>query len=409
MDSPLSDPREALIARHLGVSAGRTVESELAKLHAMPAESREAALARLAVIDELQRFERHSLEDADRAAKKLGMSRRNLYRLIGRLAEHGPALGLAPYARRRARVTSDVQALGPTADAAIAEALAVDPNARIAEVFAAVRDAYAETGEEALVPSWAAIRRRLTILRRPGSVRDRGAWLAGRKFGQTALIDQTAVEAKQLGVLPNTVLVFVVDTQTRLVLGCGHTHIDQLAEGLFKALADTRARARSLVVGGFPVSDGLERVRWIVPDELAGCVDDWDPSASDEHAVAVSELGPRRHGQRLVRLLGTSVEPFQLRPRVIGEKGKLLGKRAAGAPVRDLTAEVHQATDNWNYRVLEAASGLPPTTDPQVQQERLASWRALQSAEEVKAAVLRIIGPLEAALQARLQSPARTS
>lgn len=371
------DPRIDLVGDHLleGVSAS----SELRALSTLPREKQEAVLSRLEVIDRYLRIDAPRAEDAQKAADDLGMQQRNFYRLVDKLRRHGPVAGLARGYRTR-RPPSAADGLGDVADDAIFDLLADHPTASLSEVRAAVIEACKRKGSAA--PSDAAIRRRLNALRSPAGASELAADDVDRIFGRSVLLDQTALSLPvQTPDGPSLAVgTFIVDVGTRLILGLGFTPSKIPGASLKRAVEDVEARQGTLATGSFPISEVLEELHWVVPNGLEDKVEQWARNmALNDILGSFSARGERRHGQRLLRLLGAKFGGYELMPRLTGSpqiKRKGLPPPVDAARAAALLAG---AVDDWNYEIVRAHQKAHKGGDPDRRARDLTRWRNLNS------------------------------
>lgn len=391
-----NETAKKLIERFLGEAPPEVVDAEMARFERLAPATREIVVSRLKAVNDVFEFGRPARDEIERAAQKIGTGRANFYRLVARAREHGPVIGFAPRTRVGATPSKAVSGLQPLAEEAIAGVLKAKPAAPLLDFLEAIEKAY--EGSRAKRPAETAVRRRIAVLRRPGGLRDQGGWKVGREFGRKVLVDQSAVAAKTFDIDGEVVLLFIIDIDTRLILGCGQAPADDLVLGLRQAIAHARANASSLVVGRFAVATAPDEVHWITPDEVMETADEWARVLIIGSTVAVMR-GSRRHGKLLTRLMGTEFGPFTLIPRVLaGEVER--AARPDAKPV-DLTTAIESAVTEWNYRVVEAAAGLAPTEDAAERKRRLASWRKLQRRSAVEALVESVVHPFEDALNER--------
>lgn len=390
------DTPKKLIERFLGDAPASAVEAELAKFQLLAPATRKIVIERLKVVNDVFELGRPTRSEIERAAAKLEIKRANFYRLVARAREHGPVAGFAPRTRVVPTTSTAERGLHALAEQAIAAVLEAKPAAPLIDFLEAIEKAY--EGSRAKRPAETAVRRRIAVLRRPGGLRDKDAWKAGREFGRKVLVDQSAVSSKTYDIDGNVALVFIIDIDTRLIIGCGQSPLDDLTLGLRRAIQHARASASSLVIGRFAASTAPDEVRWIVPDEVLEDSDEWARALIIGDTAAVM-TGSRRHGQLLVRLMGNEFGPFTLMPRVLA--GEVERQAQANTDMVDLTSAIETTATEWNYRVIEAASGLEPTQDQAERRRRLASWRKLQSQSAVEALVESVVHPFEDALNER--------
>lgn len=395
----------ALLARHAG--DGRSAEGELEKLCLLAPNAQQAVLARLRAIDGYLSLTHPSLAQAEASALAIGMGRDGFYRLIRRMRAFGPALGLAPHAKAKRRPSAPREGLGELAEAALSRVLERNPAAPLGEVATAVQLACAADGGSA--PSVATIRRRLSELRKPGTRRSTTAWPDNRIFGRRVLVDQCgfAWSGKRGG--PDHSLCLIVDMDTRLILGWGSADFDDTWQGLLGAVSTAHRAKESMNVGGFRVTPQLEAACWVVPNHFANYAEIWasELERAGKEAKAISR-GPKRHGQRLVRLLGTSLDTLELFPRALGGAPLPAGDRLFDNN-QEAERVLERAVARWNYEILEAASGEPAAHNEADRRKRLSAWSAMSDHPAVAAAVSAIVEPFEKIISRDIKRSVQTS
>lgn len=403
----MADDRfEQALTRYVAAGGACDPEHEMARFRALPPEQRELIEARIGALIEYLSLRRPSVDDADIVAGRLGTKRRNLYRILARMREFGPIIALTPNARSKVAPSKSAAGLDPIAEKALSEMLRAQPDAGLRRVMSAITEAYAAAGSEGKPPSESTVRRRLIVLRGAGGLPG-GGWDASREFGRRVLVDHSAVASKAHGIDANLALTFIVDIETRLVIGCGHAELGDQASGLSAAVQHARERD-DLVIGAFGVAKAPRHIEWIVSDDLLRYESEWGPDAARGDTVATVTAiepvttGARRHGQRLVRLLGAQFDTFTLMPRVLAE-GRRRGAHSRLQSREDISVEVRGAVWRWNYRVLEAASALEPTLDERERRARLDGWRKLQSNREVRRILKLVLNPFDRVLRLAAQ------
>jgi hypothetical protein len=392
------------IKRILEADPSHSPDVELARFRALTPANRAIVADRLQAIDGYKRLSKPSREDADRAAARLGMKRANFYRLRTRAEKLGPIIGLTPGARAKPVPSAARDGLHPLAEEAIAKVLASTPDAPLVDFLVAVSRAF--KGRRIKEPTEATVRRRLAVLRQPGARPDQEAWTPKRIFNRNILVDQCAVASKAHGVDANIAIVFIVDSDTRLILGCGQSGPDEQWSGLAAALKHAARSARDFVVGGYNVDPAPDVVRWVMTEEMRTDSDNWEPFKGwGDTDADLYGMGKRSRGQRLVNLLGPQFDTFTLMPRVLGE-GLRRNSEIHKRPPPDLSSAIAEATARWNYRILETASGMAPTIIEAEQKARLEAWRQMQNDAAVRSAIASTVELLEPMLA---YAPASTS
>lgn len=383
----MDDAQKAIFKKYVDPSA---YEDELERLGALSPKSREAALRRLTVIDQLLSTERPTLDDADAHAAKLGIGRRNLYRLIARLKEVGPVTGLAPYSRSPASKSQAKRGLLEVAEKALCETILETPRASLSYLTMRIGRACEAGG--AAPPSMGAIRNRLAEVRRAGGIIDKAPFRGRRMFGRRILIDQTAATAKAADT--DIIVSMIVDAETRLVIGTGYEALGQNGVSLDMAISAARRNASRFVIAPFEAVATPEEIRWVTPDGFEEAAKRW---AQDPSSMTPVFSGERRHGQRLLDVLGPEFEGFALTPRAPAS-----AKRDQDLPIGPelaftLLSLLTSAQERWNRKVRAAAeSAAPRSKNERSSSPYVASvieavvdplLRALNSVEEEKPAV----------------------
>jgi hypothetical protein len=342
----LDDARKAIFKKYVDPDA---YEDELGKLQALSPKSRDEALQRLTVIDQFLGTERPTLDDADAQAAKLGIRRRNLYRLISRLRELGPVTGLAPYARSNASNSQAKRGLPAVAEKALCETIIQTPRASLSYLVMRIENACKASGTAA--PSMGAIRNRLAEVRRAGGIIDKAPFHGRRMFGRRILIDQTAARANAVDA--DIILSIIVDAETRLVIGTGYEMPGQSGVSLKRAISAARRSSSKLVIAPFEAVAAPEELRWVAPDGFEESAKRW---ACDPSTMTAVFSGERRHGQRLLDVLGPEFEGFALTPRATSAV-----RRQKVLPIEPGEAFTIQsllitAQERWNRKVRDAAA-----------------------------------------------------
>lgn len=341
--SEVEDNFADLIARY---APGSAYMLEMAFLAMQSPEKQAVVEERLRVFDEYLSTEHPSVADVDAAASKIGVSRRQFYRLLAKFRTDGPVRGLVPGLQQVSRSSAARDGLVEPLEAILINTLRKDPDAKIAKL-ARVLAKYAEWNGLAPPSEWK-LRHRVHALRAAGIGGDKAS------FGSSMLVDQIMLElpVQDLEVSKYCAATLIVDRHTRLIAGAGVTVGDGIALGLQQALFDFSARR---IVGfqeqHFPIASNLKEMTWVVPpgleDAAKALLSSGDRSSP---AIEVIDAVARRHGDRLMRVLGDRLGPYNFRTRTD------LGIMAEIAPGKGVSAEhafkvVHYAVDAWNKKL----------------------------------------------------------
>ena len=367
------DIKAELIRAHVGNEAD--FPAEFRALMALPPERQNVIFQRLQVIDEyLNRWEHQTTAHADEAAERLGMKRRNFYKLLDKLRRFGPVRGLSKSYRAHLPAPSAL-GLSEAAERAIAKIMREDATAPLGKLQAAVEAATPKTEK---APSATAIRRRVNALRAPGGWFEQiGPNRKERVFGQAIVVDQTAVSLLIEGPsgLEYAVPTLIVDRETRLIIGLGLGNPSEGARGLEQALEDAERRQTDLPAGPFKLARRIREVSWVPPDGLMAAAVRW---AEEIRPVVgtISHTGPRRHGSALLPLLGTKFAGFDLLPRMTSAP-MVQSKQGMRPTVGRETARalLGGAVDHWNYEVARAWTGVATYADGDERRQHLQAWR----------------------------------
>jgi hypothetical protein len=346
----LKDPRTQLLERY--VLADSHVSDELALLATMPESKQEIVMARLEAIHCYLSEGNQTPAEADAAAVKIGVARKQFYRLMAKLQELGPTRALSPGFRNVPRSAPSKDGLAEAAEAAVLEILRNKPDAKISEVESFVRSKCQEGGFD--FPGVTAIRRRVHALRR-----SLPAPLSGAELGARLAVDQVALD---LGVTSHrgttlSVITLVIDRSTKLICGAGLTAGDGMGIGLQIAVRDSGSRLASFADYTFPVAANVQELTWVVPPGLeaaAAAISAREPVSADGPTFEVISAGPRRHGDNIMRLLGDRLGPHSFRRlAALGEDPPSVP--GPGLHVHDAPQVVSRAVSQWNAQILAGA------------------------------------------------------
>lgn len=348
-----------LVAKY--VPEGSSVRAEEALWLALQREKQQIVFRRLQVLDRYLSVSEPTSADASRFAVELDMSVRNFYRLVAKLRERGPVMALSPNYRIQQRPSAASDGLGDVAESALTHLLQTEPDVRWKRAIEVVRNACASAKIDG--PSEAAIRRRLLALRTSGAVAPRKS----AQFGREWLMDQTAIALPIEGEsgIRYAVPTMLVDRATRLIAGVGLSTGVDASSGVLAAVQDATDRLPAFA--GFPVdlAPRLREFDWIVPEGLEAKGSAWMMNVVHNvprTITSISSLGPRRHGENLLRLLGGRLGPYAMMIRATANP-EVARDALEIAPVTQEKAVglVLHAVLNWNQRILNSFDGEMPT------------------------------------------------
>lgn len=353
IDEELAD----LIGRHVDRCA---LSAELAFLATQPTDKQALVGERLRVIDQYLSMVDPSVADVDVAASKAGVSRRQFYRLLTKVRSDGPVRGLLPGLQRVARSSAARDGLAEPIDALLINELRRDPEAKIARLASLVALKSEELGLEP--PSEWRLRHRIHALRATGDV---GAKV---DFGSAMLIDQIALDlpVNDGARARYCVATLIIDRRTRLIAGAAMTVGDGIALGLQQALFDLSRRMAAFAERRFPVASKLKELTWVVApglDEVATPTSIGGESDNRDLEIEVIDNFSRRHGDRILRLLGDRLGAFSFRTRTeLGIDAEIASGQ--GIRLEHAWKAVQDAVDAWNSKV---TSNLASVEEAEVQ------------------------------------------
>lgn len=366
------EPRsEKEVVELLGRFSPGTGEWERRELHALPDEVRALVVRRVDVLDRYMALEKGSAAAADAAAAALGMPRSNFYRLLARYRQVGAVLGLVPHAR----VPKPDTPGGPSDfSTELAELLRAKPEAKLSTIMEALRNSKAAS-EGSPLPSRATIQRRVAALRSATLASPRALGRAARRdawFGRDLLIDQCALGAvaddgpfgARLGVA------FVLDLDTRLVVGVGLGPLGDASRTLAAALADSDAFWEEPLLGTMRTCRMPERVEWVLPP---GRVARDATFAADWGVAAAADASPgRRHGARLVDVLGPEFASYRL-IRFTGDV-EAVEPDGPAEPLISIGSALAKAVEEWNVEIVRRHEGVRLVLRGPTWDERVEKW-----------------------------------
>lgn len=335
-----------LIAKHL--ASADELEAEMALLRAQPAEKQSIVEERLSYIDAYSSLDKPSVADVDAAAAKLGVSRRQFYRLLSKLRTYGPVRALTPGYQNVVRASAVREGLSEPIERVLSQALSSDPDIRISRLQALIASE-CERLEVAPPTDWM-LRQRIHQLRSTGIVARKA------DFGAQIVIDQVSLDVSidDVGGPRFAIFTAIVDRSTKLIIGSSLLTRDLFGDGLAKALKDMADHGFALVRREqLPVAKVLEELVWIAPPSLEKLADSEATMRrhTPDGVVKIVSVGRRRHGDALLRLIGDRIGPYELRAR---RDLDLLGGRpeGKGMPFEDAERVVRYCVDAWNKRLI---------------------------------------------------------
>lgn len=364
--------RRQLFSRHL-VGTVRP-EDEEAIFLSLPPEKQKVVIDRLASLDEYLQMPNPSRSRADEVAAKLGIARRTLYHLLGKLREHGPVRGLAPGYRIKRRPSVATEGLGELAESVLIDELSENPEVRLGQIVAAINRACAAAGVS--TPPEADIRRRLHELRRRSA--SAGEGIEDRAFGRSILIDQSAIDLAifHFDRREQAVVTLIIDRQTRIIFGVGIASGDGILLGLEGALFDAiHRRLPALARQALPVAPRLEEVEWVVPPGREGSGEEWTRAVVEAHPglkLTATDHRPKRHGNALLRLMGDKLGIFTFKVRASANAELVTNPSTLSHQPEDALKVVNFAADAWNRPIIERLAKVGQS-DPQAAEETMRS------------------------------------
>ncbi|PWG01991.1 hypothetical protein DF286_03255 [Sphingosinicella humi] len=123
----------------------------------------------------------------------------------------------------------------------------------------------------------------------------------------------------------------------------------------------------------------LEELHWVVPDSLEDTAERWARDAATNGILgSFSAQGERRHGQRLLRLLGAKFGGYELMPRLTASP-QIKRREGLPPPVDAVQARtlLAGAVDDWNYEIVRAREGAQEGGDADQRAGNLTRWKNL--------------------------------
>lgn len=372
----------------LGRFSPGTGEWERREIMALPSETRALVLRRVDVIDRYLALEKGSAAAAAAAAEALAMPRSNFYRLLARYRQVGAVLGLVPHAR----VPKPGSPGGPyDFSPEIERIVHADPGAKLAAIMEELSKSKAAR-EGVRLPSRATIQRRVAALRSATQAPPRALGRITRRdvrFARDILVDQCAFGAPvrdgpfgaRLGIG------FVLDLDTRLIIGVGLGPLGDGPRTLAAALADTDEFWSSPLLGSMRATRMPERVEWVVPPGSAAVT---AALAADWGLVDATDASPgRRHGARLVDVLG---EEFAHHPLLtfVGD-GSDVELPLPAEPLISVAGALTKAIDEWNVEIVRRHEGARLVLRGPTWDRRVAEWTRPDRVSDLDAGELSLL------------------
>lgn len=395
----------------LGRYSPTTAEWERREILALAEDVREVILRRLDVLDRYLAGSSRTTADADAAAEALGIPRSNLYRMLKRYQQAGALLGLAPHARikRPARRAGE----GYDFSSEITRLLRENPKAKLG-FFVDRLDEISTGMDGARPPSRISIQRHIAEFRsHTAAPTRRSAAIADPVFGRDLLID-----ACLLGVTPDEEsfgprlgVAFVVDLDTRLVIGAGLGRAANLQLALRGALADTDAFWDAPLIGSFPTRKLPERVEWILPPRAEVAAAGFSARTRDWGIDGAVDVSPgREHGGRLIDVLGPEFGRYPLVPFVgdpdhaelptkvaepkvatAGDLGSVQAAPIVTEPIVTIAGVLRRSIEEWNMEIVRRRERARLVLRGPTWNQRLDAWSSSKRASDLDAGELFIL------------------
>jgi len=337
-------------------SSGSAMMLDRAHLAMQSPEKQAIVSERLLVLDAYLTTENPSVADVDTAALKLGISRRQFYRLLTKFRSDGPVRGLLPGLQQVRRSSAARDGLADPFEAILIEELRSNPDIKIAQLARLLTDQAQKHGIEP--PTEWKLRHRIHALRADGIVGDKA------NFGFAMLVDQITLNlpVRVAETAKYCAVTLILDRQTRIIAGAGVTVTDGFASGLAGALGDFLRRAPDFEEAGFPVASKLNELIWVAPPDLA---EDEIARLRNEMSAnpSVVEVIYRRQGDRVMRLVGDKLGIFNFRTRT--ELGiDVENVSDSGVDLEDAATAVGIAVDAWNKNLVLNLPKVKPDERP---------------------------------------------
>ena len=340
----------SLISRH--VPAGRNPADEFVALKALPAKKSAVVEERLRALDKCVGRGRELTKSINEAAIVLQSSQRQIYRLLARLREFGPVLGLSPGTFRTGRSEVARGGLSDVAEEVLAARLKENPRASQASLEAAISERCLALGLEP--PTQYAVRQRVLQLRAEGKARPVSP------FGAKLVLDQIKIdlnvnvaEGKSLP----SIATLLMDEGLGLVLGGGLNHSVGTGDlGILIATANTSEALARLGRFEIEIAPRLEQLTWVVPpllEESSALAGKRGRSPRNKARLKIVRSGPKRHGIEIIRIIGDRLGPYRLFPRQsFSEEFNVVNE--AGLPYDEARELLDLAIGSWNRKRLQA-------------------------------------------------------
>lgn len=354
------------------VGKGRTLEDELTAFLRLPPEKQRVVDRRLA---EFARFigTKRATSDVDAAAARVGMARRNFYRLLAKMEKAGPVRALAPHVPGVTRPSTARTGLPAPIDGALQSFLQAYPETRIARAEEFVRRMAKELRLDE--PSASMIRRRVNALRR-SSVDVPSSGL----LGASVIVDQTALNLRlpDGGRMEQAIVTMVIDRSTGFILTHDMALGDAAAEGLGKAVIwGKHSLYRPPPDVPVRAAPALEEIEWVPPFGMEPVARVLENAERDGPALKIAKGGERRHGVRIQRAIGDRLGEFELLPRStekVARAARPFGERKEER--RHVLATLRAAVHAWNRQRQEKLA-VDEVLSPEEQEARHARLERL--------------------------------
>lgn len=339
-----SEERESLIAQ---LCEGRfDLQEQLNVVALLPEEKLKVFDERLRVLAAYEVDKPYSVQKAAAAAAELSMTPRNMNYLLKKMRTMGAGRGLAPSFRNKQRPSAR-QGLDPDLDKALIDFLKAEPEAKLAAIYARLQRDFGEGA----VPSRPTVRSRVSELRSSPLLEFAANRIA---IGQDLVCDQCGLDLAAGGLY--AIATFVIDKQSRLILGWAVTGDD--GEGL--GLAEAVRGALLYLIGSVPrnlrVATSIRSIEWVVAPGLEAAGEKFAEITASRSIEGRLVLGDRRHGSRLRRLIGNRLGPFNYRSSTGTAAEKVEGESVPQITYLDILQNVDAEVLRHNTKIIDAFS-----------------------------------------------------
>lgn len=300
----------------------RAVRREMSLYLSAPGKRRDVLAARILAIRGLPPSGGRTAADVAAVGAQLGLKQSAVYRLLKKVARHGPVSGLLPGHGIEPRPAPVRDGFGDPVDAWIDDVMRLRPNAGISDILGVLASKAAMLGATSRpkLPTQTALRRRVHHLRKIGPT---GVAL-DPPIGERLLVAQCAMDllvepdgADDPAAGPASGI-FIIDERTSIVLGSAIYLNDDVEIGLALALSDARSNVRWFEDERVSFVPTPSAIRWFVPDSLIKVARDvLAKIEADQSGVNVNVVTgpPCRNGREIYGYLGEFDPPFRLLPR----------------------------------------------------------------------------------------------